>query len=48
MITSKKERSKKQERLKDIAELIAALKSERDEIEMDIVEYNEDGYPTPL
>lgn len=48
MITSKKERSKKQERLKDIAELIAALKLERDEIEMDIVEYNGDGYPTPL
>ena len=48
MITSKKERLEKQERLKDIAELIAALKSERDEIEMDFVEYKADGYPTPI
>ena len=48
MITSKKERLEKQERLREIAKLLANLKLERDEIEMDIVEYNVDGYPTPI
>lgn len=45
MIKSKKERSEKQERLKEIAALIEALKSERAKIEMDIVEYRERTEP---
>jgi len=45
MIKSKKEKSEKQERLKEIAILIAALKSERAKIEMDIVEYREGTDP---
>ena len=48
MITNKKERLKKQERLREIAKLLMDLKLERDKIEMDIVEYKGDGYPTPL
>ena len=45
-IKSREERSKKQERLKEIAALIDTLKSERAEIEMDIVEYR--GKTEPL
>ena len=42
MIKNKEEILKKQERLKEIAKQLANLKSERDEIEIDIVEYKED------
>lgn len=48
MIKTKKERLKKQERLREIAKLIMDLKLERDKIEMDIVEYKGDGYPIPI
>lgn len=48
MIENKEERLEKQARLREIAKLIMDLKLERDKIEIDIVEYKGDEYPTPL